>query len=39
MGFYLNKQSDFESYVNDIIYVDKSELIKKDKFQFWEAFL
>ncbi len=34
MGFYLNKQSDFESYVNDIIYVDKSELIKKTNFNF-----
>lgn len=34
MGFYLNKKSDFESFVNDNIYVDKTELIKITNFNF-----
>lgn len=34
MGFYINKKSNFESFVNDVIYVDKSELIKTANFNF-----
>ncbi len=32
MSFYLNKKNDFNKYVNDVIYVDKSELIKYTNF-------
>ncbi len=32
MSYYFNKNSDFNYYVNDIIYVDKSNLIKSTNF-------
>ncbi len=34
MAFYINKESSFESYINDFVYVDKTGLIKTTNLNF-----